>query len=94
MAPTSPGVKAKVLPEAAKRLHDLRVTSLPWLSPLSLFSPSDHTGLLAALQTHQAFLIPAASLLRQGAIHEGAESLRVLALTLITISKVKTPVKT
>lgn len=64
------------------------------VSPPSSLTPFSHTILLAASRTQQAFVISGVSLLSLGGILERAESYGALARTLITISKVKTPVKT
>lgn len=69
------------------------VTSLPWF----LHSPHSLLPVLTAAPIHQAFPTPRGSHLHQGGLLEGEGSLGSLgpsALTLITISKVKTPVKT
>lgn len=64
---------------------------------LPSFPRSPHSLHLVLASAQQAFLIPWANHLRQGSTLEGEDSLGSLALsalTLITISKVKTPVKT
>lgn len=98
MAPTSLRIKAQDRPVAPTFLLDSSLSPLCSHLPALVSSLSSltfsHINFLAVPQTHQAFPIFGVGLLHQGGIPESEESCGALALTLITISKVKTPVKT